>query len=397
METHPEDRRSLVSTLIALVVVALALRPQVIALGPLGAMIQVDLGVSHGVVGLLSAIPVLCMGIFAPLGPRAARRFGARNAMAVSVALIVAFGVLRVVAPSPLLLLVLTFGVGIGMGLSGPILAMTVRRHLPSHPALGTGAYATGLVVGAAVAAALVVSVAGPSHDWRLAMGLVSLAGLGSLVTWLLLAPRDLRVDGEVAPAHIAWSHPAGWVLGLVFGLQSVIFYGVAAWLAAVYLDRGWTETAAAQLVTIVLGVGFLVTVAVPLVADRVGTRRGQLIASAGATFVGLAGFALVPDLAVPWAILVGLGTGAIFPLVLTLPVDAGGSPADVAATAARMLLIGYVLSAAGPFVLGMARDVTGDFATSLWLLVGLSALLVIMSAVITPERLHRIGMTRHA
>jgi hypothetical protein len=46
--------------------------------------------------------------------------------------------------------------------------------------------------------------------------------------------------------------------------------------------------------------------------------------------------------------------------------------------------------------VLGVARDVTGDFATSLWLLVGLAAMLVVLSAVITPERLHRIGMTRH-
>ena len=82
---------------------------------------------------------------------------------------------------------------------------------------------------------------------------------------------------------------------------------------------------------------------------------------------------------------------------MLTLPVDAGGTAGDVAATAARMLLIGYVLSAIGPFALGFARDVTGDFVTSLWLLVGLSVLLVSLSAIITPERLHRIGTTRHA
>ncbi len=76
---------------------------------------------------------------------------------------------------------------------------------------------------------------------------------------------------------------------------------------------------------------------------------------------------------------------------------DAGGTAGDVAATAARMLLIGYVLSAIGPFVLGLARDVTGDFGTSLWLLVGLAVLMVVLAAVITPERLHRIGTTRHA
>lgn len=387
----------LLSSLVALVGVALVLRPQIIAIGPLQPAIQSDLGISHGLVGALSAIPILCMGIFAPLGPRVARRLGARNAIALCVALIVVFGLLRLTAPTPFLLLALTFGIGLGMGLAGPILPKVVRRNLPEHPALGTGAYAIGIVVGAMVAASLAVGLAGPSHDWRRSLALLSVAGLASLGIWLLMAPRDGRVDGEIAPAHIAWSHPAGWVLGFVFGLQSILFYGIAAWLAALYVDRGWTETAAAQLVAIFIGVGLMVTIAVPLLADRVGTRRGQLIGSASATLIGLIGLALAPDPAILWAAILGLGTGAIFPIVLTLPVDAGGAPGDVAATAARMLLIGYVLSASGPFVLGLARDVTGDFSTSLWLLVGLAVLLVGLSAVITPERLHRIGMTRHA
>jgi CP family cyanate transporter-like MFS transporter len=176
-----------------------------------------------------------------------------------------------------------------------------------------------------------------------------------------------------------------------------LLFYGIAAWLAAVYVDRGWSEAAAAQLLAIFMAVGLLVTIALPLVADRFGTRRGQLVGSAGATLIGLMGLAALPEPAVLWAVILGVGTGAIFPLVLTLPVDAGGAPADVAATAARMLLIGYVLSAAGPFVLGLARDATGDFGTSLWLLVFMAVMLVGLAAVITPERLHRIGMTRHA
>jgi len=337
------------------------------------------------------------MGLFAPLGARVARRLGARNALALCVSLVVVFGLLRSVAPSPVLILGLTFGIGLGMGLAGPIMPRVVRRSLPGHPALGTGAYATGLVVGSLVAASFAVGLAGPDGDWRRSLAIMSLAGLVSLVVWLALAPRDTGTGDEVAPPRIAWSHPAGWVLGLIFGLQSIVFYGVAAWLAAIYVDRGWTETAAAQLVAVFIAASLLGTVTLPLLADRVGTRRGQLIGAATTTLVGLVGLALLPAPAFLWAIVLGLGTGAIFPIVLTLPVDAGGTAGDVAATAARMLLIGYVLSAIGPFMLGFARDVTGDFVTSLWLLVGLSVLLVALSAVITPERLHRIGTTRHA
>ncbi len=393
----PVGRTALFTLLIALAGVALALRPQIIAIGPLQAAIQADLGVTHSVVGALSAVPILCMGIFAPLGAWLGRRVGPRIALSISVGLIVVFGLLRVASSGPIPLLALTFGIGRGIGLSGPILAMVVRRQIPSHPALGTGAYATGLVVGAMIAAALVVPLAGATDDWRRALAILSAAGLGSLAIWLLLGPRGGGMDrATVSPARIAWSHPAGWALGAIFGLQSVLFYGIAAWLAAVYIDLGWSTEAAAHLVAVFIGVGLVFTIAVPPLADRIGTRRGQLVASSVATLIGLIGLAAVPGSALVWVLLLGAGTGAIFPLVLTLPVDAGGSPGDVAATAARMLLIGYVLSATGPLALGLARDVTGDFGTSLWLLVILGVALVAMSAVITPERLHRIGSTRH-
>jgi cyanate permease len=46
-----------------IVLSALALRPQIIAIGPLVDAIDTDLGVSHTVTGLLGTIPLLCMGI----------------------------------------------------------------------------------------------------------------------------------------------------------------------------------------------------------------------------------------------------------------------------------------------------------------------------------------------
>jgi cyanate permease len=56
------------------------------------------------------------------------------------------------------------------------------------------------------------------------------------------------------------------------------------------------------------------------------------------------------------------------------------------------MLLVGYILSAIGPFAFGVARDATGDFVVSLWLLVGTAALLFGLCALATPARLRGIG-----
>ena len=383
---------SLAGSLVALLAIALVFRPQVIAIGPLLPSIQVGLGMSHGLAGALSAIPVLCMGVFAPLGPRLARRFGARWALAACALLVIVFGLARLAVPGPILVLAVTFGIGLGMGLAGPIFPLIVRTRLPARPGLGTGAYASGLVLGGTFAASLAIPLAGDAGDWRFALAAITLAGIGSLVIWLILAPADAVVVTSDVPSRIPWRSPIGWVLGLVFGLQSMLFYDVVAWLAAVYVDRGWSEPAAAQLVAVFSAVTLAGTVLTPLAADRIGTRRTQLVASSAAVLAGTLGVVLLPDSAFVWAVLLGAGMGAIFPIVLTLPVDVGGRPAEVAATAAVMLLVGYLSAAAGPFVFGVSRDVTGDFEVSLWLLVAAAALLLALCALMTPDRLRRIG-----
>ena len=72
-------RRALLA---ALFLAALALRPQLVGIGPLIPAIQDDLDVSHAVAGLLGTIPVLCMGLFAPPAPFLSRRLGSRLAIA---------------------------------------------------------------------------------------------------------------------------------------------------------------------------------------------------------------------------------------------------------------------------------------------------------------------------
>jgi CP family cyanate transporter-like MFS transporter len=105
---------------------------------------------------------------------------------------------------------------------------------------------------------------------------------------------------------------------------------------------------------------------------------------------IGYLGIVLMPDLAWLWAALLGMGLGAVFPLVLTLPVDVAEGPASVGSTAAFMLLGGYVLSSLGPVVLGLLRDATGNYQADLWLLVVLSVVLLLASLALTPARLHR-------
>lgn len=359
------------AVVLGLFIASLTLRPQLLAIGPLLPLIRDDLGLPASLGGLLTTIPVLCMGVFAPVGPQIAARLGPRAGFAVCMALIGGFGILRALAPSYPLVLLGTFGIGLGIGVAGAIPSMVVSARLPSRPALGTGAYAAGIVAGSTVAAAIAVPLA-TGGDWRRSLLIVSAAAFVSLALWLLLVregPED-RARRTVRPVRLPWLNGTAWTLAVVFGLQSVLFYGSIAWLPNAYVERGWSTAEAGSLVAIANGMGLLTTMGVPLVADRFRARRPAILVAAAVSTAALVVVAAVPALVYPAVAVLGLGLGAILPLVLTLPLDVADDPASVGSVAALMLLGGYVISSTAPFVLGAARDLTGNFGASLWLLV---------------------------
>jgi CP family cyanate transporter-like MFS transporter len=374
----------------ALFVASLALRPQILAIGPLLPLIRADLALPAGIAGLLTTIPVLCMGIFAPIGPRVAARLGTRTAFSICLTLIAGFGLLRAVVPSAGLVLAATLGIGVGIGAAGAIPSMVVSQRIARRPALGTGAYAGGIVAGSTLAAAFAVPLA-IGGDWRRALVIVSFASVFSIVAWLLLVRGDQALRPRREPARrLPWRNGTAWLLILLFGLQSILFYGVVAWLPNIYVERGWSTDAAGGLVAVFNGVGLLTTIGVPLVADRLGTRRTQLTVASAVATVAFGLLVVAPALAYLWIAVLGLSLGAVFPLVLTLPLDVATDPAEVGSVAALMLLGGYVFSSTGPVALGAARDLTGDFGASTAMLVVISVVLTVACMALSPARVRR-------
>ena len=281
----------------ALFVVTLALRPQLVGLGPLLPQIQAELGVSHAVVGLLTTIPVLCMGLFAPFGPLIAARFGARQTLAVCVAGIVAFGLLRAAVPGPIAVVATTLGLGVAMGTAGALMSIVVKERASWRPALATGAYAAGIVAGSLVAAAAAVPLALALGGWRAATAVFAIASIGSLVGWLALLPRDGPTvpGGRAAARALPWRSRLAWGLVVVFGVQSLLYYGTISWLPDVYVERGWSETAAGSLIAVMHLVGLAIGIVVPWVSDRVGSRRSQMATVATIALVGYVGVVVQP------------------------------------------------------------------------------------------------------
>jgi CP family cyanate transporter-like MFS transporter len=383
-----------VGVVVGLFVASLALRPQLLAIGPLLPLIRADLGLTASLAGFLTTIPVLCMGVFAPVGPRVAGRLGPHRALALCLGLIATFGLIRAAAPTYPLVLLATLGIGVAIGIAGAIPSMIVSQRVTTRPALGTGAYAGGIVAGSSIGAGVAVPLAGDA-DWRFSLAVISIASLVSVGACVFLLRREAG-GPPVRPrvTRLPWRSTTGWLLALVFGLQSILFYGVIAWLPNAFVERGWSTVDAGSLIAIFNAVGLLTTVGVPAVADRLGRRRPQLVFASAVAAVSLVAIIAAPDFAYAWVALLGLSTGMVFPLVLTLPLDVADDPGQVGSVAALMLLGGYVIASTGPFVLGAARDATGNFAASLWLLVAVAAALIGCCLLLSPARL-RHGIRR--
>jgi len=377
--------------LAGLFLASLAFRPQLVGVGPLFPEIEDDLDVSHAVAGLLGTIPVLCMGLFAPPAPFASRRFGSRQAIAACLGLIAAFGIARALVPGAAAVVLLTFPIGLGMGLAQALLPVAVKERFAHRPAFATGIYATGISTGSAVSSLVAVPVANVAAGWRGTLVAFSVFTAAVVPLWLLCTrggPGHARSD--VPPVRLPWRSGLAWRLVGVFVGMSVVFYGLNAWLPDSYVERGWEEGRAGALLAVLNLAALPPTLLVPWLADRMGSRRLYLVVGCLLLIGGATCVVLVPGGGWAWAAVIGLAFGALFPVVLTLPLDLAARPAQVGAIAGMMLGLGYSLSALAPFALGAVRDATGSFTTSLWLLVGSACLLLALCLPLSPGRLRQ-------
>ena len=380
-------RRALLA---ALFLAALALRPQLVGIGPLIPSIQLDLDMTHAVAGLLGTIPVLCMGLFAPPAAFLSQRLGSRHALAAALALIGVFGITRAVMPGAALVILLTIPVGVGMGLGNALLPVSVKERFADRPVFATGVYAAGINIGATLSSASAVPLEHALGSWRDPLLVFSFVTLGLFVVWLALTrvERSHVASSVPRPLALPWRSPLAWRLVAAFFFMSAVYYGLNAWLPDVYIERGWSEGKAGALLAVLNGTQIVAGLTIAWLADRMWSRRTWMSGCAGLGVVALLGVILLPDAGFLWAAMLGATIGPLFSLTMALPVDIGRGPAEVAAYTGLMLGAGYTLSAISPLVLGAIRDASSGFGVVLWVLVGLATALFAVDSSITPARL---------
>lgn len=370
--------------LLALALTALNLRPALTSAAPVMERIVNDLNLSRATAGLVTTIPVLLMGLLAPLAPVLANRWTQERVLAGTLALLTLALLVRGFSQhSVLWLLVSACGAGISIAIAGPLLSGFIKQHFKRRMNIVIAVYSVSLTLGAALAIATTLSITSLlGENWALALASWALLALAGLIIWCRVVPLPAqqpqnRLRSEPLPLR---SRQA-WLLTAFFACQSGIFYALGTWLVAHYEHVGFESTQASLLASLFMGFGVPGALLLPLLVIRVKDKRWLLMAVTGVITLMIVLIAWFPYWQ-PWLVnsVLGITSAGTFALVLALPVIESRDPRQAASLTAMMLSAGYLLGGVAPSLVGIGRDLSSGYALPFSFLAALSAVMVVLS-----------------
>ncbi|HGM5581467.1 TPA: MFS transporter [Pseudomonas putida] len=374
------DTPSKASVVLLAILVGINLRPIMASVGPLLDLLQRDLGLSNFHGGLLTTLPVMMMGLFALAGPWLLRLLGEVKGVAIGMTLIAAACAVRTYVESSAALIASAAVGGVGIAVIQSLMPAFIKRNHPQSAGMLMGLFTTGIMGGAAIAAAIAAPSAG-KLGWNLTLGYAAIPAMIALIAWLLAAGN---VHAYPTAAGLPWRSGRAWLLLVFFGIGTGAYTLVLAWLPPFYIELAWTAKSAGYLLGALTITEVIAGLLVSALIHRFPDRRAPLALVILLLIGGLACLMAAPLQLTALAILcLGLGIGALFPLSLIVTLDHARSPAEAGSLLAFVQGGGYLIAASMPVVAGLVRD---EFSSLHWawavmgggavLLLGLSTLL---------------------
>lgn len=375
---------------LAILFVALNLRPAISSIGPMLEPIRADLNLSNSEVSLLTAVPVFCMGLFAPLAVLFGRKFGLKPSIAVLLVAIGLFTLVRGFVPTYPVLLVSAFFIGIAIAIISPLLSAMIKRDFPMRTAALIGVYSFGMGLGATLSAGL-TGVFYTIADWPLAIASWSLLSVAAVIIWLRVEqPGEVRVEetmieefGRVSP----WKNKRAWYMLLFFGCQSALFFSMLTWLAPIAIEKGMSVLAAGGVLTLMAAVQIAGNISIPLFFNKFPNRLAWILIVLAFGTLGIL-LLMFGNVDMIWiaAAFIGVALGGLFPIALLMPLDETASADEANSWTAMTQSGGYIISAFMPLTIGIVYDQTGNHDITLLLFLVFVVLMVIFAVLLNKK-----------
>lgn len=375
--------------LLVLVLIGLNMRPLLTSVGPLLPQLQQATGISFGIASLLTALPVVAMGIMALTGGWMGKYFNERNSVALSLLMIAIGALLRESAPRSSLLLSSALLGGIGIGMIQTIMPTIIKRLFSQRMPQVIGLWSATLMGGGGLGAALTPWLAQHSYLWYHALAWWGLLAIIALIGWWLQCNTlnsVAHISASTLPVRIHIS-PRAWVLGLYFGLINGGYTSLIAWLPPYYIQLGFSAQSSGSLLALMTLGQTLGALILPMLANR-QDRRGLLLLTLVLQLIGFCGFIWLPQqFAILWAVVCGIGLGGAFPLCLVLALDHSPHSEITRRLVSFMQGVGFIIAGLSPYLSGLLRSLSGNYLLDWMLHAGCIIGLIVLTLRFTPSR----------
>jgi MFS transporter, CP family, cyanate transporter len=369
--THIRSRRGLIYLGICLVLIGLNLRTLFSSFSAVLAEVTAATGMPALAVTLLTTVPVTFLGVFAPLAPGLARRFGAERvllgAMIVLTAGLAARG-LEVPGAGHLPALMLGTGAcGAAIAVGNVLLPGVVKRDFQHRLGLMGGLYTTAICASAALGAGFTYPVYAGTGSWEFSLAFWALPAAAVVLLFAPIALRQHHGRHTVAVSGPnVWRSATAWQVTIFMVLQAMMSFSVFAWLAPILRDRGIDGGTAGAIVAVSIVLQMTGSLFAPALAARLRDQRALNVAVALMTGGGFALSIFGPlELIWVWTGLLGLGQGSLTAVALTMIMLRTRDSHTAAHLSGMMQGVGYGVGSSGTLLVGQLYAGTGGFAAA--------------------------------
>ncbi len=397
--------------------VALNLRPAIIAVGPLLSQIGTSFGWGESLLGLLGSLPLLAFAALSFLVRYITDRFDTDKVMLAALLLLAAGCIVRSACGAT--------GIWIGTVIVGGSIAVgnvlapaIVKRDYPGHISMATGAYSAFVTTGSALAGLTAAALAEAMGGWQQALAFWAAPALVAAALWLLrmhaqnagsrakcpsgnkqateetdagsgTAPKPGTATATVAtqagtvsaaaqqprtaPSAPLWKRPTTWLVTLFMGLQSAAFYTFSNWLPSFSVAAGYAPGEAGLQLFLFQIIGTFAGLAIPRFMCVRGNQTTAGLIASGSLLVAALGWLFLPQASLLWSIVGGIGQGSSLVVALTLISLRGTTHEETVALSGIAQSFGYLLAACGPVAFGALLEATGAFALPLGFMAALA------------------------
>ncbi|MEH7223546.1 MFS transporter [Bacillus sp. JJ1566] len=383
MGSQKKKNYSNVLLVIGIIFVAFNLRPAITSVGPIIDLIRSDLGISNGIAGFITTLPLVSFAILSILAPKIGQLIGNERTIFLGL-LVIFFGIITRSFGFTSTLFLGTLLVGVGIAIGNVLIPSIVKLHFPLKVGIITSIYTTSMNTFAAVGSGVSIPLAkGQSLGWKWALVFWAALAVIAMIIWL----PQLRNNNKTSASHrepssngAMWRSSIAWQVTLFMGLQSFLFYCTVAWLPEILESHGMDLSMAGWMVSLMQVVGLPTTFLAPVLANRFKSQSMIVFIIGLFYFAGIVGLIFVQTngLLILSIICIGAAQGASISLVLTMIGLRTKDPRQAANLSGMAQSIGYLLAAIGPALVGFLFDYTQSWFTPLIIFSVISILMTI-------------------